>query len=262
MEKNGRYLSVGRGGRSSLSQFQIRSSFLRRCSWHWNTDNRLGKFHTISALVGVRRRWAPEAAEVIMPTCGMSRHRLLAGAQTQQRNKSLNGSERKIEGKTERERRMEHTWPLRYSVVFQTLLWKNRGAGGQSITVLACSYKRLLSVWAASMPPAVHALWEGRAGGQDRPLEGAPVHQSNQLLVWNQDSLPAYEWGRKGRSDPWCHWDRRPGKGKQFAHMVCLLYFFSFFFFNNIEHKDQTVLPVGRSRCASHADEGLLSNLH
>lgn len=140
--------------------------------------------------------------------------------------KSLNGRERKIEGKIERERGMEHTWPLRYSVVFQTLLWKNRGAGGQSITALACSYKCLLSVWAASMPPAVHTLREGRAGGQHRPLEGAPDHQSNQLLAWNQDSLPAYWWGRKGRSDPWCHWDRRPEKGKQFAHMVCLPFFF------------------------------------
>lgn len=206
--------SVGRGGRSSLSQFQIRSAILRRCSWHWNANNRLGKFHTILALVGVRRRWAPEAAEVIMPTYGMSRHGLLAGAQTRQHKKSLNGRERTIEGKIERERGMEHTWPLRYSVVFQTLLWKNRGAGGQSITALACSYKCLLSVWAASMPPAVHTLREGRAGGRHRPLEGAPDHQSNQLLAWNQDSLPAYWWGRKGRSDPWCHWDRRPEKGK------------------------------------------------
>lgn len=226
MEKNGRYSSVGRGGRSSLSQFQIRSSFLQRCSWHWNTDNSLGKFRTISALVGVRRRWAPEAAEVIMPTCGMSRHRLLAGAQTQQHAKSLNSRERKTEGTAERERGMEHTWPLRYSVVFQTLLWKNRGAGGQSITALARSYKCLLSVWAASVPPTVHTLREGRAGGQDRPLEGAPVHQSNQLLVWSRDSLPADWWGRKGRSHAWCHWDRRPEKGKRFPHMVSLLFFF------------------------------------
>lgn len=95
-----------------------------------------------------------------------------------------------------------------------------------------------------------HTLREGRARGQDRPLEGAPDHQSNQLLAWNQDSLPASWGGRKGRSDPWCHWERRPEKGKQFSHMVCL----HFFFFNNIE-QDQTVLPVGRSRCASHADE-------
>lgn len=39
------------------------------------------------------------------------------------------------------ERGTEHTWPLRYSVVFQTQLWKNRGTQGQSITALACSYK-------------------------------------------------------------------------------------------------------------------------
>lgn len=47
-----------------------------------------------------------------MPTCGMSRHGLLAAAQTQQtRGKSENGRERKMEGEIERERGMEHTWP-------------------------------------------------------------------------------------------------------------------------------------------------------
>lgn len=97
-------------------------------------------------------------------------------AQARPREGSPSSSESEMEARTERGRKMEHARPLRYSVVFQTLLGKTRGAGGQSITALARSYKRLLSAWAASRPP--------RAGGRDRPLEGAPVHQSNQRFFF------------------------------------------------------------------------------
>lgn len=63
----------------------------------------------ISALSGTWERWAPEAAESIMPTCGMSRQGLLAGAQSQKHKKSLNGEggqvrERKIERKIDKGR--------------------------------------------------------------------------------------------------------------------------------------------------------------
>lgn len=42
----------------------------------------------ISALAGSWKSWAPEAAEFIMPTCGMSLQGLLAGAQSQKYKKS------------------------------------------------------------------------------------------------------------------------------------------------------------------------------
>lgn len=56
----------------------------------------------IPALSGAWERWAPEAAESIMPTCGMSRQGLLAGAQSD--TKSLNGREGESEKGRSRER--------------------------------------------------------------------------------------------------------------------------------------------------------------
>lgn len=42
----------------------------------------------ISASSAAWEQWAPEAAESIMPTCGMSRQGLLAGAKTDTHKKS------------------------------------------------------------------------------------------------------------------------------------------------------------------------------
>lgn len=63
----------------------------------------IGKFHIISALSDTWERWAPEAAESIMPTCGMSRQGLLAGARTQKHKKVWAGREGGQERKIERE---------------------------------------------------------------------------------------------------------------------------------------------------------------
>lgn len=59
----------------------------------------------ISASSAAWERWAPEAAESIMPTCGMSRQGLLAGAETDTHKKSsLKGRENKSERGGSRER--------------------------------------------------------------------------------------------------------------------------------------------------------------
>ncbi len=57
----------------------------------------------IPDLPGAGWRWAPEAAEAIMPTCGMSRQALLAAARSQ-KHKNLNGREGKSEKGRSRER--------------------------------------------------------------------------------------------------------------------------------------------------------------
>lgn len=76
------------------ARLQIRSPFVRRCSWHWKADNRLGRFLHLGSYGGGGR---PEAARPMVPTCGMSPHGLLAGAETQQTRGSRTGGEGKME---------------------------------------------------------------------------------------------------------------------------------------------------------------------
>lgn len=167
---------------------------------------------------------------------------------------------------------MEHTWPLRYSVVFQTRLWKNRGARGQSITALACSYKAFsLCGQPPCLPQSQHTAREDRSGEEDLPLEGALgclCEPSAPPFLWQQGSLPAHWPGGRGEGGGGDtdvtgarQRGRRPAKGEYFTHVVC-------FFFklkrasNNIQKKGPAGLPAGRCRCASQADEGLVSKLH
>lgn len=82
--------SVGKGRTSSLSHFQIRRSFLTRSSWLWNGETFFFFFGIChwgnSTWFWLHethwQQWAPEAAESVMSTCGMSRQGLLAGAET------------------------------------------------------------------------------------------------------------------------------------------------------------------------------------
>lgn len=103
-------------------RFQIRSPFVRRCSWHWKADNRLGRFRAVWAFTEEVRQ--PEAAPAIMPTCGMSRHGLLAGAETQQTRGSLNGGEGKIEEKIDKGREGWNTHGPSGTVLYFKPCWE------------------------------------------------------------------------------------------------------------------------------------------
>lgn len=155
---------------------------------------------------------------------------------------------------------MEHTWPLRYSVVFQTRLWKNRGARGQSITALACSYK---ASSLCGLPPTVHThSSRGRigsrgsaTGGSSRsPIRPLWTHRGPHFFfLQNQATyLPPLAPGG-GVTDGARQRGRRPVKGwGGFTDVVC----------NNIQQKGSTVLPVARCRCASEDGESSLLKLH
>lgn len=144
---------------------------------------------------------------------------------------------------------MEHTWPLRYSVVFQARLWKNRGARGQSITALARGYK------ASSLcgpPPTVHTHSSGgrigsrgsATGGSSRsPIEASELPFS--ALASGLAYLATLGGGGGGGGVTDVTGARQRGRRPEQEEGG---YFQINRASNNMQQKGLTVLPVARCR--------------